>query len=251
MKLSTMVACLLIVEATSFPASAQRSPAFASGADDRASYESWFASLTGQFQAGVEFWATHQSGSLDATCYGPSAMPITQWLSGCLMAQHRFETWDKRRKAEPDYRSGWNSLGNASDRAPPQLRSVSPADLGQSATKPPSQWTFVEGNASDVMAHYVDRIGIVRTGQTATMWTLQDVRPVYAPDGTAYVNGRFLSVKYKMEYDCLLDQNRGIFFGSYTGHMGNGATVDEHTETGPWKRVADGERPDWNVACRY
>lgn len=77
------------------------------GASDRAGYEDWFASLSGEYKAGVEYWAGHRGNPKEAFCNGARA---SEWMDGCLTAQQRFISLDAKRKADPEYRLGWNSV---------------------------------------------------------------------------------------------------------------------------------------------
>ena len=101
--------------------------AFDAGLADRRAYEEWFTSLTGDFKRGVEYWAAQRSLPKPGSCYlgdGTSAGP---WTQGCLAAQRRLTPTDVRRKAEPDYRQGWNAYSAA---APPLKRRPPPSHRG-------------------------------------------------------------------------------------------------------------------------
>ncbi len=97
---SPMLAALLAGSA-----SAQQTPSFQAGASDRATFEQWFGSLTGDMHNGALYWVTHRSIPKEAHCGGGG-----DDLQGCLAAQQRLAPIDARRKAEPDYRLGWNSV---------------------------------------------------------------------------------------------------------------------------------------------
>ena len=87
------------------------SPAFRQGRADRVNWEQWFASLADDIKSGAEWWANnrkyaaknHLTCNMQAT-FSPS------FISGCQRAQSYLNPADRRRLAEPDYRSGWNSL---------------------------------------------------------------------------------------------------------------------------------------------
>ena len=91
-----------------WPAEAQQSPSFQAGAADRAEYEQWFAGLSGDMHTGALYWATHRSIPKEAHCTSAG-----DELQGCLAAQQRLTPIDARRRTDPDYRLGWNSVQTA------------------------------------------------------------------------------------------------------------------------------------------
>ena len=88
----------------------QASAAFEEGAADRQAWESWFGSLSGDYRAGAEYWSAQRSLPKPDSCYGPGGTNRGDWTAGCLAAQQRLTPSDARRKTEPDYKLGWNSL---------------------------------------------------------------------------------------------------------------------------------------------
>lgn len=87
----------------------QRSPAFEQGAVDRRSWETWFGGLSGPYREGAEYWSGQRSLPRPGSCYGPGEQNLGDWTAGCLAAKRFLSPTDVRRKAEPDYREGWNS----------------------------------------------------------------------------------------------------------------------------------------------
>lgn len=87
----------------------QQSPAFDQGRADRMAYEAWFAGLQGDERAGAVSWAERRSLRMPGTC-NASQGQSSQWSMGCGAARKMLARSDARRKAEPDYRRGWNSL---------------------------------------------------------------------------------------------------------------------------------------------
>jgi hypothetical protein len=86
--------------------------AFQAGAADRTAWESWFASTTGDYQDGAEFWAGQRSLKKPAPCDAQSAAAdrnIDLWIAGCRAAQQRLASIDIRRKSDREYRRGWNN----------------------------------------------------------------------------------------------------------------------------------------------
>jgi uncharacterized protein YecT (DUF1311 family) len=81
---------------------------FQDGLRDRSSWERWFAGTAGDVREGAEYWAGQRSKSEPGSCYGPAGQRLGDWTSGCLTAKRLLTPTDVRRKAEPDYRAGWN-----------------------------------------------------------------------------------------------------------------------------------------------
>ena len=79
--------------------------AFVDGLADRAAWESWIGTLSPTARAGAEFWAGQRSAPRPAAC--PTNDPVFE--SACVAARQRLTPTDVRRRAEPEYRRGWNS----------------------------------------------------------------------------------------------------------------------------------------------
>jgi hypothetical protein len=99
------------------PGKSSTSP-FDAGLADRRAYEEWFASLTGDFKRGVEYWAGQRSLERPGSCYLADGTSAGEWTQGCVAAQRQFAPSDVRRKAEPDYRRGWNAYSPGTSPAP-------------------------------------------------------------------------------------------------------------------------------------
>jgi hypothetical protein len=80
--------------------------AYEQGRNDRIAWESWFNSLSGDYRAGAFYWSGERSLPRPGSC----ASPKPEFTAGCVAAQGRLAASDARRKTEPDYRAGWNSL---------------------------------------------------------------------------------------------------------------------------------------------
>ncbi len=88
----------------------QQAPEFQQGLADRRNWETWFAGLTGDHRSGAEYWASHRSLPKPGSCYSSAEGQTSgDWVAGCLAAQRQLARPDVRRKAEPEYRRGWNS----------------------------------------------------------------------------------------------------------------------------------------------
>jgi hypothetical protein len=82
---------------------------FNNGRTDRAEYERWFYTLIGDARSGADFWAGQRSLKNPVAC--STVKPDNPlWTSGCLAAQQKLTPLDAKRKADPEYRRGWNSL---------------------------------------------------------------------------------------------------------------------------------------------
>ena len=102
-----------------YAVAADKGVTYEQGRADRQALESWFAGLAGDFRVGADFWAEHRSARKPpAVLLGQGRS--RQFVEGCAAAKARFDPADIRRKAERDYRDGWNSpLSSPSPSATP------------------------------------------------------------------------------------------------------------------------------------
>lgn len=84
--------------------------AFRDGAADRKAWEIWFEGLVGEERDGALYWASQRSLPSPGSC----ALLDGTKAVGCRGAQTRLSPSDARRKTEPEYRAGWNSIRNPS-----------------------------------------------------------------------------------------------------------------------------------------
>ena len=103
-----LVASIAALPFVSVAARAQPVDGYQAGAKDRASFEQWFNSLSGDFHTGATYWVTHRSIPKEAHCSTDGDQ-----LQGCLSAQQRLTPFDARRRSEPSYRLGWNGAPQA------------------------------------------------------------------------------------------------------------------------------------------
>ena len=89
----------------SSPSLSSPSP-FRDGVADRQAWEAWVNWLNDDEKAGALYWASQRSLSHPGNC---AALGGAQTI-GCQEAQTRMSPLDARRKTEPDYRAGWNSI---------------------------------------------------------------------------------------------------------------------------------------------
>lgn len=84
---------------------------FDEGRRDRYALQQWSDSLTGDYKAGAEFWASVRSTAEAAKgCNYPGQSGY--WINGCLAAKAKLAPFDIRRRSEPDYRAGWNEASS-------------------------------------------------------------------------------------------------------------------------------------------
>jgi hypothetical protein len=95
--------------ATSAPARST-SAAFADGRRDRLALQQWVNSLTGYYHDGAEWWAEVRSNPNHGDCV--SVGLVGDWVQGCVAAKAKLDPFDARRKAEPDYKAGWNQASS-------------------------------------------------------------------------------------------------------------------------------------------
>lgn len=88
--------------------SADASPTFLAGRRARMEYEAWFNSVSGDVRAGAEWWAGVRSHAQRDHLTCETGTPL--WVVGCKQAQTVLAPNDSRRRADPDFRAGWNSL---------------------------------------------------------------------------------------------------------------------------------------------
>lgn len=117
--------------------------------------------------------------------------------------------------------SMWNWVNDD----PSTNKSQSSGDKQPSDT---SRWTKVSSNSA--ATEYVDQADAVRSGTTATIWFMQDMKLFRAQNGDEVSDGapgkEFRSVKFQVEFDCETDRYRALFYGTFADHMGRGTLVD-------------------------
>lgn len=94
---------------SAIPSNAQSSLAFRQGQADRQDWESWLATLSGEYRAGAEHWAAHRSTPNPRPCNAVPPSAGADWTAGCFAAQQRLAHAGVRRKTEPEYCLGWNN----------------------------------------------------------------------------------------------------------------------------------------------
>lgn len=92
---------------------------FQGGLADRAELEQWVAGLSGDFRRGAEWWAGRRSLPNAGTCGSVPGLS-SEFILGCEAARARLTPIDLKRKADPEYRRGFNtSPGTTTQQAVP------------------------------------------------------------------------------------------------------------------------------------
>lgn len=93
---------------------------------------------------------------------------------------------------------------------------------------------------------FVDKATIARTGDTATMWSLQELKSPGSAGGAAYV-----SLKRQDEFDCKDPRARGVQIGAYPQPKGEGKAVASEKGSGKWEAIVPGSTNEvlWKIAC--
>jgi hypothetical protein len=94
-----------IVPATT-DAATTTSASFQDGATDRLAWETWFNGLSGEERDGAYYWAAQRSLKTPGGCDRLGGAGQV----GCAEAKTRLSLSDARRKNDPDYKAGWNSI---------------------------------------------------------------------------------------------------------------------------------------------
>ena len=85
-------------------------PSFSTGLADRQRWEAWLAGLSGAEADGAKWWAANRNAQSHATCATAAEKDDAIWSAGCLNAQQMLAPIDIKRRSDPQYKKGWNSL---------------------------------------------------------------------------------------------------------------------------------------------
>jgi hypothetical protein len=84
--------------------------AFQAGLDARRGWEQWFAGLSGDYRAGAAFWASQRSLPKPGSCRAPDGASRGEFTDGCEGARGTLMPSDYRKRSQPEFKQGWNSL---------------------------------------------------------------------------------------------------------------------------------------------
>ena len=90
-----------------------------------------------------------------------------------------------------------------------------------------AEWSLLaSGEGKDI---YVDRSTIRRSGKTVKMWDMLDYwAPQFRGESIPY-----MSRKGQVEYDCINERARLLYFSNHTGSKGGGETLTDQTVSAP------------------
>lgn len=108
-----------------------------------------------------------------------------------------------------------------------------------------ADWVQIASN--DATDYYADPSTIRKKGDKVMMWNMYDLKKPQVSGGQLY-----LSVKFKMEFDCAGEQNRILSYVFYTWAMGGGEVLSTNSDPGNWDPVVPGSigESQWRYACR-
>jgi hypothetical protein len=81
---------------------------FQKGLADHIAWQKWVDSFSGEFRAGIEWWASQRSMPNPGSCVGSPG-----FVAGCNQAKARLAPYDLLRRTQPEYKFGWNSYTDA------------------------------------------------------------------------------------------------------------------------------------------
>jgi hypothetical protein len=86
-----------------------QSASFTDGLDERKSWEAWVTGLPADEARGAQWWAANRNVPNHGTCAAAAADDAT-FTAGCLNAQGKLTQIDLKRRSDPEFKKGWNSL---------------------------------------------------------------------------------------------------------------------------------------------
>ena len=85
------------------------SAAYKTGLADGQAYLVWANSLTGDYKAGSDYWASIRSKPEKAKLGCGETGVTADFTASCRETASRLAVFDKHRLSDPDYRAGWNA----------------------------------------------------------------------------------------------------------------------------------------------
>ncbi len=118
------------------------------------------------------------------------------------------------------------------------------AALAVASSGAAAQWVTMGDNGQAEI--YIDKATITRSGDTAKMWSLQELKQPGSAGGAAYV-----SLKRLDEYDCKEPRTRGVEISAFPKPMAQGTAVASEKGSGAWTKVAPDSAIEkmWKIAC--
>jgi len=114
------------------------------------------------------------------------------------------------------------------------------------ATSVPAMAEWVSIGEQGPAEVFVDKTTIVRTGDMATMWMLQELKTPGSAGGAAYV-----SLKRQDEFDCKDPRTRGVQITAYPQPKGEGKAIASEKGSGAWSKIVPESTNEllWKIAC--
>lgn len=110
------------------------------------------------------------------------------------------------------------------------------------SNKPPK---WILRSTVNNLSNYLDMDNIKRNGNIVSIWHLQNSSTSLGEPG----KNEFRSTKFQLEFNYETNQDRILYYGSYSDLWSRGTLVDGGKKTEAWKPIADGERDDRRYAC--
>jgi surface-adhesin protein E len=94
---------------------------------------------------------------------------------------------------------------------------------------------------------YVDPAAVVRTGNTAKLWSMLDYKSFQR-----MVEVGYFSQKVQIEFDCAERKFRGLSVALHADHMGEGKAIYSDESPHEWEPVSADSMSEilWKIACQ-
>src|ERR1700682_4376280 len=113
---ATLVLAATLLVCAESAAHSQATAAYTQGAAAWKSLKTWLDAQNGTYRDGANYWAAHRNVPRSKTCqeeaedhFGDEADPrVALFHDGCDAAKYMLDPIDVRRRADPQYRAGFN-----------------------------------------------------------------------------------------------------------------------------------------------
>jgi ATP-dependent protease ClpP protease subunit len=156
---------------TPVPTASVTSPMFQKGLADHTAWQKWVDSFSGEFRAGIEWWASQRSMPNPGSCAGPPG-----FVAGCNQAKARLASYDLQRKAQPEYKLGWNAYTDA------------PSYFVQVA----SRQIYSDAEAVKQSVASLGAVQIVPVTVSGVQWYRVEIGPFVSADEAAAIRARVI-----------------------------------------------------------
>jgi hypothetical protein len=146
---------------------------FQKGLADHTAWQKWVDGFSGEFRAGIEWWASQRSMPDPGSCAG-----TPEFVAGCNQAKARLAPYDLLRKTQPDYKLGWNSYTDA------------PSYFVQVA----SRQIYSDAEAVRQNVASLGAVQIVPVTVSGVQWYRIDIGPFVSADEATAIRARVMPV---------------------------------------------------------